>query len=264
MICHSGRQPALAITMSRAIIAAIAGRRSVVGLAVQDPKTGINCRYHSDWQFYSASVVKVTILAALLHKAQVQGRSLTATERNLATLMITQSDNNAASALWNDTGRSWLQTFIKLAGMTNTKLGPGGTWGLTLITARDELKQLTVLTQSNKILSTARQAYELNLMAHVVSWQRWGVPAGAPASVTVQVKNGWLPLSVNGWHINSIGAFTSPGRTYMITVLTNNNPTMDYGVDTVQAAAIVVNHDLNPGKHATIAPAVRPRPGPGG
>jgi Beta-lactamase enzyme family len=262
-ICRSAAHPKLAARMSRGIASALAGRQSVVGLGAADSKTGITCGYHAGWQFYSASVVKVTILAALLHKAQVRGRSLTSRERYLATLMITESDNDAASALWNDTGRYWLQRFLNLAKMSSTTLGPGGYWGLTLITARDELTQLRLLTTANKILSTTRRRYELRLMAHVIPAQRWGVPAGAPAAVTVHVKNGWLPLAVHAWHINSIGAFTSLGRAYLITVLTNNNPTMAYGVTTVQNAAVVINHDLNPGTHATI-PRLRPRPGPGG
>jgi Beta-lactamase enzyme family len=263
-ICRSAAHPKLAARMSRGIASALAGRQSVVGLGAADSKTGITCGYHAGWQFYSASVVKVTILAALLHKAQVLGRPLTSPERYLAKLMITQSDNDAASALWNDTGRYWLRRFLKRAKMTSTVLGPGGYWGLTLITAHDELIQLHLLATRNKILSTASRRYELRLMKHVVAWQRWGVPAGAPATVTVHVKNGWLPLASRAWHINSIGAFTSPGRAYLITVLTNNNPTMSYGVTTVENAASVINHDLNPGTRAVVARTLRPRPGPGG
>jgi hypothetical protein len=82
--------------------------------------------------------------------------------------------------------------------------------------------------------------------------------------VTVQVKNGWLPLTLHAWHINSIGAFTSTDRVYLITVLTNNNPTMSYGVATVEKAAVAINHDLNPGVHAAIARTLQPRPVPGG
>jgi hypothetical protein len=264
LICHSAKHPRVAARMSRGIARALAGRQSVVGVGVQDSKTGITCGYHAGWHFDSASVVKATILAALLHKAQAQRRPLTSTEHRLAWRMITQSDNGAASDLWNDTGHYWLQRFLNLAKMTSTMLGPGGYWGLTLITAHDELLQLHLLTTKNSVLSTARRRYELFLMKHVVSWQRWGVPAGAPAGVTVHVKNGWLPLAQHGWHINSIGAFTSPGRVYLITVLTNNNPSMAYGVTTVENAATVINHDLNPGSRAVVARTMRPMAGPGG
>ena len=59
-----------------------------------------------DQAVYSASVVKATILGALLRKAQEQRRSLTGTETSPARAMITRSDNNAASALWARAGGS--------------------------------------------------------------------------------------------------------------------------------------------------------------
>jgi hypothetical protein len=107
------------------------------------------------------------------------------------------------------------------------------------------------------VLNTASRNYALNLMAHVISSQRWGVPAGAPARLTVHVKNGWLPRATHGWRIHSIGCFTGPGGGYSIAVLTENNPSMAYGVATVEAIARVVNRDLNPG-----ATAFTPSSGP--
>jgi hypothetical protein len=83
-------------------------------------------------------------------------------------------------------------------------------------------------------------------MAQVVPAQRWGVPAGAAPAVTVHVKNGWLP-DPQLWVINSIGAFTSDDGVYKIVVLTEDNPTMDDGITTVQGVATVVNRALAPG-----------------
>ena len=96
-------------------------------------------------------------------------------------------------------------------------------------------------------------------MARVIPAQRWGVPAGAPADVTVHVKNGWLPYPGDDWHINSIGSFSGRHRNYMIVVLTADNPSMTYGVDTVQDIAEVINRDLNEGVTAVI-PASAPYP----
>jgi beta-lactamase class A len=170
--------------------------------------------------------------------------------------MITKSDNNAASALWADVGRSYLQRFLNLAQMRQTALGPSGYWGLTQITAHNEVLLLRLLVHPNQVLSTASRNYALNLMAHVISSQRWGVPAGAPASLTVHVKNGWLPRSTHGWRVHSIGSFTGRGRDYSIAVLTENNPSMAYGVATVEAIARVINRDLNPGTTAATPSSV--------
>jgi hypothetical protein len=201
-------------------------------------------------------VVKVIILGALLRKAQAKHRSLTRTERALAWAMITRSDNGAASALWAETGRTRLQHFLNLAGMSDTVLGPGAAWGLTRITAADETRLLWLLLKANRVLDTSSRDYALDLMADVVPSQRWGVPAGAPRSLVVHVKNGWLPLAPYGWRINSIGGFTGHGRRYSIVVLTQDNPSMAYGVRTVEAIAQVVNRDLNPGAVSRVPASV--------
>ncbi len=254
---------ALAVRLSRDIQAALAGRSGTHGVTVFDRTREVTCRLDEGHRFHSASVVKATILAALLRWHQETGRPLSSTEQSLATLMITQSDNDAASALWDELGHARIQHFMDLARMTETELGPGGYWGLTEITARDELTLLRLLTAGNTVLTGYSRGYELGLMARVIGSQRWGVPAGAPSGVTVHVKNGWLPEEIGGWHINSIGAFTGHGRDYMIVVLTDGNPTMDYGVATVQAVAEVVHRDVNAGLPAAGAPLPAPSVVPG-
>lgn len=245
--CRSAGHPALAAQLSRDIQAAHRGRVSTVAAGLYDPGLGLGCWLNANAHFDSASVVKATILGALLRKAEKQHRYLTQAEASLATAMITQSDNNAASALWADVGRTWLQHFLNLARMTHTVLGPGGYWGLTQITAHDEILLLQLLTKPNGVLGSASRGYELGLMARVIRSQRWGVPAGAPASLTVHVKDGWLPRSTHGWRIHSIGCFTGRNGAYSIAVLTQDNPTMNYGITTVQDIAWVINRDLNPG-----------------
>jgi len=257
-LCSSPSHAALAARISRGIEAARHGRESFVAVEVDDPGAGIVCRLDSGTHFDSASVVKVTILGTLLRDAQAARRSLTSRERALAWAMITRSDNDAASALWDEDGHVRLQRFLDAAGMTETVLGPDGAWGLTRITATDETKLLWLLLQPNRVLDTSSRDYELALMANVIPAQRWGVPAGAPRSLVVHVKNGWLPLAPFGWRINSIGGFTGHGQRYSIVVLTEDNPTMAYGVSTVERIAEAVNRDLNPGAVPRVPAAVIP------
>ena len=250
----------LATKMAHDIDARLTGRTSTVGLEVTDTGTGVTCTYHASWHFYAASAIKATILAALLRKAQEQHRHLTTSEKRLAWLMITQSDNDAATALWNDVGFSHMQHFLNLAKMSHTKLAAA--WGLSLLTAHDEALLLALLSGPNRILSLDSRVYAQYLMSHVVAAQRWGVPAGAPRAVTVHVKNGWLPYPVSSdWEINSIGFFTSrhPYRVYAIAMLTHSNPTMGYGIETIEDAAQVIHRDLNPGQHSVI-PESTPNP----
>jgi hypothetical protein len=250
--CRSSSHPRLAARLDRDIDRALRGRVSAVAVGVDDPGRRLQCWLNSSAHFDSASVVKVTILSALLRKAQEQHRYLTATEALLAHAMITESDNDAASALWDDVGRYDLQHFLNLARMTRTYLGPGGYWGLTLITAYDEVLLLRLLVNQNRVLDTSSRHYVLGLMARVIPAQRWGVPAGAPTSLIVHVKNGWLPLLTHGWRIHSIGTFTGRGGGYSIVVLTEDNPTMAYGIDTIEAIARAINHDLNPAARSRV------------
>jgi len=235
---------ALAARLSTDIQGALRGRVGNHAVTVYDRVTGVDCLYNSGRHFDSASVVKAIILAALLRWHQETGKPLSSTEKHEATLMITQSDNDAATYLWNEVGMSRLQHFLNLARMRDTELGQDGYWGLTQLTAHDEMLLLRLLTGPNSVLSSYSRSYELGLMAHVIPAQRWGTPAGAPSYVTVHVKNGWLPDD-SGWHINSIGAFTGDNRNYMMVVLTDDNPTENYGISTIQAVAKLVHRDIN-------------------
>src|SRR3984885_2320184 len=251
----------LATRLSKDIAAAIRGRSGSIAIRVEDARTGVECRYNEGRRSHSASVVKATILAALLYWRQRTHTSLTSTEKHEATLMIEYSDNNAATYLWNDVGHTRLNQFINAAAMTETELNPGGYWGLSEITARDELQLTRLLTEHNSVLTDSSRAYELNLMNHVVSYERWGVPAGAPSGLTVYVKNGWLNDPVL-WVINSIGAIEGHGRDYKMAILTYDNPNEQYGINTVQAIAEAANRDLNAGLPAAgtpLAPATLPR-----
>lgn len=252
-ICTSAKHPHIAAKISAAISAAVAGRPgSYVAVAVSDPANGLNCQLHNTDHFYAASVMKVTILSALLMK--VGGPShLTAAQKNLAVLMITQSDNAAAQTLWEEEGIPAVQKFLDKAGMSETEVNDA--WGLTLITAHDELRLLQVLTDST-VLNSASRGYVLTLMSEVIASERWGISAGAPSAEKLHIKNGWLNYpGVGDWNINSIGTFTGPNN-YQIVVLSApsseaNGQSETYGIDTDQDAAYAFNHDLALWSHVT-------------
>ncbi|MFJ6460073.1 serine hydrolase [Streptomyces sp. NPDC091387] len=243
--CTSGRS-GLAAKLSKDITAALKGRKSTTAVALQDRTTGTTCTLRSTSKYDSASVVKATVLATLLWDSAKHNRHLTQRETSLSTAMITKSDNNATTGLWKQLGAAKVAAFLKAAGMTHTTPGSGGYWGLTQITAQDEQRLLSLLTAKNSVLSDNARAYELGLMRKVISSQRWGTPSGAPATATVQLKNGWLQRSTHGWRVHSIGAFTGNGHDYVLTVLTQDNKTMSDGVNTIQAVARAVHKDLNP------------------
>jgi beta-lactamase class A len=239
---------ALASRVSADIWAGLRGRDGSHAVSVYDRVTGLSCSYNGSKHFDSASIVKAIILGALLRWHQETKTSLSSWEKNEATLMIEQSDNDAATDLWDELGMSRLQHFLNLAGMGETQLGQDGEWGLTQVTAHDEMLLLKLLTASNSVLDASSRSYELSLMARVITGQAWGVTAGTPSDVTCHVKNGWLP-DATGWHINSIGACTRHGRDYMMAVLSVNADADDddeqYGINTIEGIARRVQHDLS-------------------
>ncbi|GGX22299.1 serine hydrolase [Streptomyces noursei] len=250
VVCTSDR-PGLAPTLSHDIAAALNGRQGTSALALYDRTSGTNCEFQAATPFDSASVVKVTVLGALLRQTEEAHRALTSQEVKLTTDMITKSDNASTDALWHQIGRSGIQHFLDLAGMRDTVPGPGGAWGLTQITAADQLTLMRLLTAENGALGQESRDYALDLMQRVVPEQRWGVPAGAPASTTAHLKNGWLPRAEKGWRVHSVGTFDGSGNDYAMAVLSSGSDTMGYGVATVEAAAKVIHRDLAAAGDAT-------------
>jgi beta-lactamase class A len=243
--CTSGKA-GLATKLARDIAAAIQGRTSTTAVAVRDNTTNTTCGLRISDRYDSASVVKVTVLTTLLWDAQKTGRALTAREQQLASDMITKSDNAATSTLWKQLGLTRIQDFLNVAKMSRTIPGAGGYWGLTQISAGDEMLLMNLLALRNSVLTDASRGYTLGLMYKVVPSQRWGVSAGAPSTARIQIKNGWLSRATHGWRVHSVGAFTSGGHSYTISVLTHDNSSMQYGVNTIQNIARVVHKDLAP------------------
>ncbi|MDT9681066.1 serine hydrolase [Streptomyces sp. TRM76323] len=239
-------QAGLAAKLKKDITAAVAGRKGTIAVGLYDRSTKTTCTLRATSAYDSASTVKVTVLAALLWDAKKHNRYLTSTEQSLAKAMITKSDNNATSKLWKQLGMTKIKGFLTAAGMTRTVPGTGGYWGLTQVNVNDEQKLLKLITAKNSVLSDNSREYILKLMGQVVSSQRWGTPAGAPSSVSVHVKNGWLQRSTHGWRVHSLGTFKGAGHDYTITVLTQGNSTMTYGVTTIQNVARAIHKDLVP------------------
>src|ERR1700722_19368795 len=143
---------ALAAQLSADILKGLRGRNGVHAVSVYDRVTGVHCAYNGSKHFDSASIVKAIIMAALLRWHQETKTPLSAWEKSEAGLMITQSDNDAATALWDELGMDNLQHFLNLADMGETQLGQDGEWGLNQVTARDEMLLLKLLTAPNSVL----------------------------------------------------------------------------------------------------------------
>ncbi|PZH18671.1 hypothetical protein C1I97_03565 [Streptomyces sp. NTH33] len=200
--------------------------------------------YGQDAPYDTASIIKVDILAALLLQAQDAGRQLTAQERALAGPMIRNSDNAATNVLWRKIGRApGLEAANKRLGLTSTKGGPGGKWGLTQTTASDQVRLLRAVfdpagsnTARSSALNAQSRAYITSLMGRVAKDQAWGVSAASGTEWAL--KNGWLQRTTSGlWDVNSVGRVTVDGHHYLVAVLSDGSASMSDGVSLVERTA---------------------------
>jgi Beta-lactamase enzyme family len=232
--------------LSGAAASYAADRSGSVLAAVYDVSTGQSWRLGDGPPQAEASVVKLDILEALL--AKQAGTALSAGDQSLSQSMIEDSDNDAATSLWDEAGgATGIGAYNDSAGLSGTTPSacvtcagfawPG--WGLTTTVPQDQLSLLRQLIAPGPrpLLSDAQRGYALSLMENVAPGQRWGVTGGVPAGVRVALKNGWLPLNDanTDWQINSVGWVSGDGRDYLVAVLTTGNPTEQYGIDTINA-----------------------------
>lgn len=202
-------------------------------IAVYDKKTSKVYTYtHGSKNSYpTASIIKVFILTYKMSLGE-----LTNDDKDLATQMIEESDNDATTEMTASLGG--IYQFPKLFQKLDMKSSSiNQTWGLTQTTATDQLKLLNELFYNHKILSQSDSDYIANLMSHVDDNQNWGVSSGVADDTMIQLKNGWLPLGDNYQSaiVNSIGHVLDDNVDYTIAVLSNGDSTQDDGIDYVNA-----------------------------
>jgi beta-lactamase class A len=210
-----------------------------LAVGVTDLSTGVTAAYHGEQAFHTASIVKASILAELLLQRQHQHAALSPDEQALAADMIDNSDNAAATALWDAIGgTTGLAAADQALRLRHTVPGPSGWWGLTTTTVTDQLRLLSALTSPRSPLTAASRRYQLALMRAVADGQNWGVTAAASPRTRPAVKNGWMPDGPAGqWVINSIGMISHHHQRLLIAVLTSGQPTQQAGIRHAQAAA---------------------------
>jgi hypothetical protein len=229
-------------------------RTGTVLAAVYDVRTGQTWRLGQGQPQAEASVVKLDVLETLLAERGGDG-GLSASDASLATQMIEDSDNSAATSLWYEVGGATrIRSFNAEAGLSQTTPSPCVVcagfswpgWGLSTTTPADQIALLRELITPSSLLTDAERDYALSLLENVTPSQRWGVSGGVPAQVTVALKNGWLPLAGadSDWQINSVGWISGGGRNYLMAVLVTGNPTEQYGIDTIDQLSAMVWQDL--------------------
>jgi hypothetical protein len=181
-------------------------------------------------RYITASVVKAMILVARLR--QIGNRMPSASDQAVLNPMIQVSDNDAATVAYGWVGDSGLLAVAKRAGMHD--LTVGGYWGNVVFSAADQAHLFLVI---DKLVPPRSRAYARHLLSSIVSYQRWGFSR-------YSLRRGWQTFFKGGWRTTDRGSlvheaalFERRGRRFSLAVLTDGNPSHDYGTETLRGVA---------------------------
>jgi len=217
--CWGGR-----VTRAAAFARAREGR---VAFALIDPDGRLHQR-GGGASFRTASLLKPLLLATYLRRPGVRRRSLTRSERALLDPMIQRSDNDAASDILGRLSASSIARTARASGQRRFRLVTP-IWGLSRTTAVDQARFFRNL---DAVLPARHRAYAHRLLRTIVLSQRWGVARARPAGWRLEFKGGW---GSGSGQVNSQAArLTKDGRLLTLAVMTESNPSHDYGSATIR------------------------------
>jgi hypothetical protein len=188
--------------------------------------------------FASASLVKAMLLVAFLQQLDRAQRPLDPADRALLEPMIRSSDNDAASAIFARVGQQGLAELALQAGMAEFTTSP--MWGETSISAADQARFFALLDQ---LLPQRSARFARTLLLGIVPAQSWGIPA-------IARERGYRVLFKGGWRddiLNQAARLEGGRGTFSLAVLSDENPSMAYGIQTVEGVASAL---LGPASHA--------------
>jgi len=227
----------------------IASRQGVIGVAVVVPGRGVTYSWNGDQPFALASIAKVHIMLALLQAVASEGRELTEDEGLFLDWMIRISDNESASILWDLLGSGGgVLEHLSAFGLPDLQMPNNWEWGTSTQPARGAAGLFARLLNGDG-LDPASRDLALDLLYRVDSSQRWGITAGLDWAVEDRpllfMKDGWYPDDEEGWRVNSAGIIIPlAGEPYVLVIFTTANESYDYGVETIEGIASLINAAL--------------------
>jgi hypothetical protein len=180
--------------------------------------------------YVSASLVKAMLLTSYLRG--IGNRMPDAGERAVLGPMITVSSNDAADTIYYRVGDAALYRLAKAVGMRSFSIA--GYWANAQVSAEDQAR---LFNRIDRLIPTRSRDYARGLLSSIVSYQRWGFSSFARAA-------GFRTFFKGGWRGTGLGqlvheaALFERGRTRVsMAVLTDGNPSHEYGTETLRGVA---------------------------
>jgi hypothetical protein len=210
----------------------LAGRTGRTAFAVVDTEgrlSGVNVH----WTFTTASVVKAMLLVAYLRRLDAMGQhTVDSYSDSFLYPMIHVSDNNAATQCWSIVGDSGLYSVAGAAGMSEFSVS--GLWGTAQLSPADQAR---FFFEMDSLIPREFVGYARYLLSTIIAWQSFGIPVVArPLGYNVFFKDGSEPTGL-GQLVHQVARLEGHGRTFSLAVMTDGDPTMQYGIDTLQGVA---------------------------
>lgn len=180
--------------------------------------------------YVSASLVKAMLLVAYLRG--IGNRAPDAGERASLGPMITVSSNDAADATYDRVGDAALYRLAKAAGMRAFSIA--GYWANAHFSAEDQAR---FFNRIDRLIPKRSRGYARGLLSSIVSYQRWGFSrSAAAAGFKTLFKGGWCGSHL-GQLVHEAALFERGEARMSMAVLTDGNPSHDYGTKTLRGVA---------------------------
>jgi hypothetical protein len=206
----------------------LAGRTGRTAFAVIDSEGRLS-GVHVHWTFPTASCVKAMLLVAYLRGLHARRqRYVDSYSNSILYPMIHVSDNSAATAVWSIVGDANLYALARRADMTDFSVT--GSWGTALLSPADQARYFFNM---DSMIPPEFRGYARFLLSTIEPSQSWAIPAVArPHHYAVFFKDGSEPTGL-GQLVHQIARLERPDHTFAMAVMTDGDPTMQYGIDTI-------------------------------
>jgi hypothetical protein len=179
----------------------------------------------------AASTVKAMLLAAELRRIKRAGGDIDSQTRSLLSAMITESDNDAADAIYARVGDAGMFEVAHRAGMPDFTVA--GHWGNAQVSAADLARLFGDL---DRVLVRKFREYGKGLLGSVIPSQRWGIADAVGDRWALRFKGGWLPDHALAHQAAELRERRG-NRDLSIAVLTDDQPSFDYAIASVREVA---------------------------
>ncbi|MEE6261195.1 hypothetical protein [Plantactinospora sonchi] len=163
--------------------------------ALMDTRTGkITGSDNMDETNPTASMIKAWIGADYLRRAAEKNQTPSDARLDEVSIMIRDSDNNAASDLYEvNGGTASIKRLISICDLTDSSPAPDGGWSRTALSARDAARMGACIADG-RAAGPKWTSWLLDEMRAVRGVGNFGIRKAFPTSVqkTIAVKNGWV------------------------------------------------------------------------